>query len=112
MSKYKARKSYVDGEAFDSAKEAARWRDLKLLERAGKITGLKRQERYLLIPAAYEDGKCLFRSTSYVADFVYHENGKLVVEDVKGYRGSTAYDVFKIKQKLMFQVYGIRVKEL
>lgn len=112
MSKYKARKTYVKGEAFDSVKEAARWRDLKLMERAGDITDLERQVRYILIPSQYENGKLVFRSCAYVADFVYRFRGELVVEDVKGYRGSTAYDVFKIKQKLMYQQYGIKVAEI
>jgi hypothetical protein len=54
----------------------------------------------------------LEREISYVADFVYYENGQLVVEDVKGYKKGPAYAVFVMKRKLMLKVYGIRVKEV
>ena len=54
MSKYHARKITRDGETFDSQKEYRRWCELKLLERAGEIQGLRRQERIELIPAQYE----------------------------------------------------------
>ena len=43
-----------DGIVHDSRKEANRWQELKLLEKAGKIIELKRQMEFLLIPAQYE----------------------------------------------------------
>lgn len=118
MSKYHNRKvKTYDGNVHDSRKEAVRWMQLKLLERAGQITELKRQVKFVLIPSQYgtdENGKkkLLEREASYIADFVYMENGKKVVEDVKGYKGGGAYSVFSIKRKLMLQVYGIRIKEV
>lgn len=117
MSKYKARKITRDGMQFDSLKEYRRFCQLVELEKAGKITDLRRQEKFYLIPSQYEqqpDGKmkCVERPCGYVADFVYKENGELVVEDVKGYRESTAYALFAVKRKLMLQVYGIRVREI
>lgn len=72
---------------------------MKLLERSGKITGLKTQVSYLLIPAQYENGKCIERSCRYVADFVYWQDGNLVVEDAKGLKT----DVYRIKRKLMLK---------
>lgn len=57
-------------------------------------------------------GKLIERSCSYVADFVYEQGGKTVVEDVKGYKKGSTYAVFTIKRKLMLQKYGIRVKEV
>ena len=53
-SKYKNRKVQVDGIIFDSAKEANRWKELEMLEKAGKIEDLRRQEKYILIPAKRE----------------------------------------------------------
>lgn len=116
-----------DGNEFDSKKEAKRWTELKLLERAGEITNLQRQVTYLLIPAQYETierysktgkrlkdaTKLLERECSYIADFVYTDKrtGQTVVEDVKGYQEGLAYCVFKIKRKLMLYIYKIRIKE-
>ena len=123
MSKYHSRKVTRDGLAFDSAKEAKRYGELKLLERAGVITDLQTQVKYVLIPAQREPdragpkgglikGKLLERECAYIADFVYKKDGEAVVEDVKGYKGSTAYAVFAVKRKLMLWVHGIRVKEV
>ena len=126
--KYKNIKTKTfDGIEFDSKKEAIRWTELKLLERAGEITNLQRQVTYLLIPAQYEtierysktgrrlkdDTKLLERECSYIADFVYTDKrtGQTVVEDVKGYQEGLAYRLFKIKRKLMLYIYKIRIKE-
>lgn len=106
----------ADGEKYDSAKERDRHCELLLLERAGKITDLKRQIKFLLIPTIREDGKVIERECSYIADFVYTDmaTGKTVVEDVKGYRdpSSAGYAKFVIKRKLMLYQYGIRVREV
>ena len=95
------------GEGFDSKLEKARYQELVLLQRAGRISELNRQVRYELIPAQYKDGKCIYRSVSYVADFTYKENGRLVVEDSKGYKTPE----YIIKKKLMYQVHGIIIRE-
>lgn len=100
--KYRNKKTSVDGIRFDSKREANRYMELKLLERAGIIKGLKRQVPYILI-----DKSRYGRAIKYVADFVYLENGQLVVEDVKGVRTP----VYKLKKRLMAEVYGIEVKE-
>lgn len=112
--KYNAHKKEYDGIAFDSKKEADRYAELKLLERAGQISNLQRQVQYLLVPNQYIDGKCVERSIKYIADFTYTQNGKVVVEDVKGYRdpSSAGYAKFVIKRKLMLYTYGIKVKEV
>lgn len=108
-SKYHSRKTTVDGIAFDSAKEAARYRELKLLERAGEIHDLKLQEKYMLIPAQYKDGKCIEHECAYIADFDYIEkSGRHIVEDTKGVRTKE----YKIKRKLMLYMHGIRITEL
>ncbi len=121
-SKYHSKKVTVDGQTFDSKKEYLKFKELQLLEKAGKIKNLKRQVEYLLIPAQFgmvtdENGRrkrvCLKRACSYYADFVYHDaDGKLHVVDVKGYKGGGAYSVFQIKSKLMLQNFGVLVEEV
>lgn len=127
--KYGNKKVTYDGIEFDSRKEARRYQELKLLERAGKIQGLELQKVFELIPAQYEatgerytkgTNKGLFkkrlveRAVTYKADFYYIENGKAVVEDIKGYvdPASGAFARYTIKRKLMLSVHGIRIKEI
>ena len=103
-SKYRAIPTVIDGIRFDSKKEAKRYQDLKLLERAGKI-------RNLVV-----DKKCLKYSLdangvhicNYVADFGYVEDGKLVIEDAKGFKTP----VYKLKKKLMKAIHGIEIQEV
>lgn len=106
--KYGNRKTEVDGIRFDSKKEAVRYWELKMLERAGKISDLERQVKYVLIPAQYLDGKLKERQCVYVADFRYLEDGQVVVEDTKGVRTKD----YIIKRKLLLKVYGIAIKEV
>jgi hypothetical protein len=101
--KYGAKKvTAPDGEKFDSMKEYQRWGVLKLMQRAGMISDLKRQARFELIPKQEGETAC-----TYIADFTYYQNGKYIVEDVKGCKT----DVYKIKRKLMLWVHGIRIQE-
>lgn len=112
MSKYYSKKAVVNGIEFDSRKEANRYFELSILERAGVISELQRQVKFELLPSQKIDGKVYERPVTYVADFVYKHDGRTVVEDTKGYRKGTAYDVFVIKRKLMLYIHGIRVKEV
>lgn len=105
-SKYHARKTTVDGITFDSMREAHRYLALKGMEEDGLISDLRRQVRYELVPAFDVDGR-RYRPVYYVADFVYMEAGKEVVEDVKGMRT----DVYKLKSKLFARRYGMSIKE-
>lgn len=91
----------------DSKKEAARHQELILLQRAGVISDLKCQVPLTLIPAQYIDGKCAERACRYIADFVYQENGKTVIEDAKGFKTKD----YIIKRKLVLWKYGIRIRE-
>lgn len=106
--KYHAKKTSFRGETFDSKREAERYAQLLLLQRAGKIKNLKRQEPFVLIPSQYVGEKCVERPCIYKADFMYLKDGELVVEDAKGVRTPE----YIIKRKLMLHVYGIRVKEV
>lgn len=122
--KYNAKKVEIDGIKFDSVKESRRFLVLRAMEEAGTISDLKRQVKYVLIPAQREadtvgkrggkiKGKLLERECSYVADFVYKDaQGNTIVEDVKGYRGGGAYEIFKIKRKLMLYIHGIKINEI
>ena len=106
--KYGNKKTTVDGIEFDSVKEAQRWSELKLLERAGVIFNLQRQVPFVLIPKQVRDGKTVERPVVYKADFVYTENGQEVVEDTKGMKTKD----YIIKRKLMLWQYGIEIKEV
>ncbi len=124
--KYNAQKCVVDGITFDSRKEAKRYCELKLLERAGEISDLRLQVEYELIPNQYateerygKSGKrlkdkeiLLERKCCYVADFVYTDNrtGETVVEDTKS--EATRTPEYIIKRKLMLFRYGIKIREI
>lgn len=110
VNKYQAQKCEFNGEKFDSRKELQRYLELRLLERSGQITDLKRQVKFELIPAQKgPKGKCLERAVTYIADFVYQdENGRTVVEDTKGIKTKE----YVIKRKLLLWRYGIRIEEI
>lgn len=118
--KYHAYKCKVGDEVFNSRKELHRYEELCLLEKAGHIKNLRREVKYILIPAQREviwkngrprNGKVIERECSYIADFVYEENGQTVVEDVKG-GNATKTDKYIIKRKLMLYMHGIRIREV
>lgn len=98
--KYGAKLVRVDGLVFSSKGEYERWKILKLLERNGNISNLRRQVRY---PFFHGDVKI----ETYVADFVYNQNGETVVEDAKGYVTKD----YRRKRKLMLLHYGIKILE-
>ena len=107
--KYRNEKITVNGIVFDSKREADRWADLNVLQRAGEISRLQRQVKYVLIPTQYDEKKkVLERECSYIADFVYFKDGKLVVEDAKGFKTPE----YRIKKKLMLLFHGVRVREV
>lgn len=106
--KYHSKKVTLAGKTFDSKKEAVRYCELLLLERAGAIQNLQMQVRFELIPSQRIDKKVVERPCHYVADFVYEENGKKVVEDTKGFKTKD----YVIKRKLMLWVHGIRIREV
>lgn len=119
MSKYHSRKVYADGMEFDSVKEYERWVFLRGLEGSGLIQNLQRQVPFELIPTQREPdttgprggvkkGRVMEKSCSYIADFVYTQDGRQVVEDTKGVQTPE----YIIKRKLMLYVHGIRIREV
>ena len=119
--KYGNIKAQVDGQTFDSRKEARRYMELQLLQEAGTISELETQKKYILIPAQREPdiigprggkkpGKVIEHEVSYIADFVYKdtETGETIVEDTKGKRTKE----YVIKRKMMLFFHGIRIREI
>jgi uncharacterized protein YbcC (UPF0753/DUF2309 family) len=127
INKYGNKKVILNGEVFDSKHEYVRCLELRLLEKSGAISDLKRQVPYELIPVQREKstrfykkgrkkgepvpGKVIEQAVIYIADFVYKDhNGKTVVEDTKS--TATKTKDYVIKRKLMLWRYGIRVQEI
>ena len=126
MNKYGNRKVVTtDGEVFDSQREAMRYQELRLLERAGAIKDLKRQVPFELIPAQRAPdtinkigdkrgrvikGKVIEKAVTYIADFVYTDSatGEVVVEDTKGFRTKD----YILKRKMLLYFHGIRIREV
>lgn len=98
--KYRAKPVTIDGIRFDSTAEAKRWFDLQTLEKNGLIEKLQRQVRY---PIDVNGA----RICTYVADFVYVENGARVVEDTKG----MVTPIYALKKRLMLAVHGVEIRE-
>lgn len=102
-SKYRNTSTMVDGIKFDSKKEAKRYKELVILQKAGMIGQLRLQVPYELIAKNGNNRACTYR-----ADFVYMltETGETIVEDCKG----MATPEFKLKKKLMKSVHNIDIK--
>ena len=95
MRKYRNKKTQIGMYVFDSIAESKRYKELALLEKAGQIKGLELQPKFLLQEGFKKNGKT-YRKIEYIADFMYIENGKVIIEDVKGMET----DVFKLKRKM------------
>lgn len=102
-SKFRNVKTVVNGLTFDSKKEAARYQELRLLEKAGEIGPISCQVPYEF----HYEGKTMFR---YIADFVYADKNlnKIIVEDVKGYRTPT----YRLKKKLIEAQWNFEIQEV
>ena len=99
MTKYNNKKTMVDDLAFDSKREAKRYQDLVLMQKAKLIRNLMRQQPFELI-----------KGVKYIADFTYFDDtkgGEFIIEDVKGFKT----DVYKIKKKLMKHFHNVEILE-
>ena len=109
FSKFRNKKTVIDGLKFDSKKEANRWLVLKMLERSGEISNLQRQVPFVLLEKEQGFNGETLRQMKYIADFVYNDKrGNRHVEDVKGVRT----DVYKIKKRLMWHIHKINIEEV
>ena len=100
MNKYYNKNVIVDRIKFDSIAESVRYKELKLLERAGEISNLELQPKFILQEGFKKNGKT-YRKIEYIADFKYEEKGQVIVEDVKGIET----DAFKLKHKIFEYKY-------
>lgn len=106
-SKYRAFKTTVGGITFDSGLEAKRYTQLKILETAGTIKNVQIQPKFNLMDSFKYNGETI-RAIIYIADFMYEEDGKIIVEDVKGIRTKD----YIIKSKLFIKKYIIDQKDV
>ena len=114
-SKYKNKKTVVNGITFDSQKEAERFRQLLVMQQAGEIIGLRLQPEFTLQEAFTTPRGERVRAIKYRADFAYNRIVKVgsevrlepVVEDVKGYRTKD----YELKKKFLAGK-GIEVTEI
>ena len=100
MSKYNAKKITIDGYLFDSLMESRRYENLKLMVVSGDIESL---EIHPVFPLVVNDK----RIGKYIADFQYTENGKQIIEDVKGFKTS----LYRLKKRLVEALYGVEILE-
>ena len=115
--KYRNEKTIIDGITFQSRKEANRYFELKMLQRAGEISKLELQPKFEIVPEVYwinavtiVDSKTLGKRY-YIADFSYFENGNKTVEDVKS-AITRKNPVYTLKRQLFLLKYpGIVFKE-
>lgn len=104
MNKYRNKKTVVDNITFDSKKEAARYQELRLLERAKEIHNLELQPAFAVVVNNV-------KVCTYKADFKYWVdgvNGRYIVEDVKGIKTP----VYQLKKKLVKAIHGIEIQEI
>ncbi len=101
MNKFNAKRTELDGKVFASKGEAARYAELKIMERAGMIQALETQPKFVLQEGFTDEQGQRHRPITYIADFRYVENGMRVVEDFKG----RETEVFKLKRKLFAKAF-------
>lgn len=97
--KYNNIKTKVDGIEFDSKKESAKYQELKMLEKSGKIKNLERQKRFEIVPKTPGE-----RAVFYVSDFTYEIEGKKICMDVKS-SITRKNSTYIIKRKLFKSIY-------
>lgn len=108
--KYRNKKTEIGGEKFDSKAEGGRFVALRRMQEAGLIINLRRQVSFELAPAVKIPGKGrMSPPLRYFADFVYEQDGKQIIEDVKGQEKVT--EGYRIKRHLM-AVMGYQIIEI
>lgn len=106
--KYRNKKTEIGGAKFDSKAEASRFVQLRRMQEAGLIEDLRRQVSFELAPAVKIPGKGrMSPPLRYFADFVYRQDGKQIIEDVKG----VVTEGYRIKRHLM-AVMGYHIVEV
>lgn len=111
QNKYGNEKVELDGHKFDSKKEARRYAELKLMEKAGEIKDLELQKPYVIQPSFFDRQGKRQTAIKYVSDFTYTDkNGNVIIEDVKS--PATRKDrVYRLKKKMMAYL-GLEITEV
>lgn len=111
--KYGAKKTEYKGIVFDSTVERDRYIYLEHLQAAGKISGLRRQVKFEIIPKLTKTitiqmktkikyvERVVEMAASYTSDFVYKEGDMYVIEDTKSEYGKMASRDYPLRKKLM-----------
>lgn len=108
--KYRNERVEYDGLKFDSKREAARWGELRMLEKLGQISMLRRQVAYELVPAVkFAGARARKPAIRLIADFEYVERGVKVVEDVKS-PVTAKLPAFQMKRHMMLHTHGIDLR--
>lgn len=111
-SKYQNKKIEYDGKKFDSKKEARRYQELKLMERAGVISDVQCQVAFTLVEKVkFSNEERAKPAIRYFADFVYMKDGVKIVEDVKS-DATRKLDVYRLKKHMMLAFHGIEIREI
>jgi hypothetical protein len=111
VNKYRNQPVVIDGHRFPSKKEGNRYLELKLLERAGEISHLEIQPKFMLIVNGSAVKSEANRKLHYIGDFSYFDarSNKRIVEDVKGVKT----DVYKLKKALVQHIYpAVKIIEI
>lgn len=110
--KYNSKKIHTPDGDFDSKTEYYRYLELKQMLGVGKISNLRRQVTFEIIPAIKRQVEVQLKTkvkikevtdekaTHYTPDFVYMENGVMVIEEVKSSGTRMARD-YSLRRKLM-----------
>jgi hypothetical protein len=107
--KFNAKKTIIDGITFDSKKEASYYIRLGALMRAknesDRVVNIELQPRYDIIINDEKIGH-------YKADFkVDYADGRTEIIDVKGYKKGAAYQLFRLKKKVIEALHNIKIIE-
>ena len=111
--KFNAVKVVIDGIEFDSTTEGDRYRELKVLVRAGLIKDLETQPVFILVKSVKFSGdKKATPAMRYTADFRYYDikKGKVIVEDVKSKATAKLTD-YRMRRHMMLAFHGIEILE-
>lgn len=103
-SKYRAKRTTIDGITFASKMESRRYLILKAMEERGEIRNLRLQPRFRLEVNG-------IKICDYIGDFQYEdaETGETVTEDCKS--KATITPVYRVKRNLMLALHGITILE-
>jgi hypothetical protein len=120
--KYGNTRTQVDGQWFDSAKEARRVSTLKQLERAGVIRDLVLQREFPLVVTNIDTGaETIVGAYRADADYIIvdprrapvigRKAGDWIVEDVKS-EATAGNAVYRLKKKIVAARHGVEVVEV